>query len=61
MDGFNGTTTTITFAGVSVMRGVKQDDSISPILFNMVLDELITQLDQMKGCKFVNIVYGIQR
>lgn len=38
-------------AGMQVKRGVKQGDPLSPILFNMVLDELIASLKIRHGVK----------
>lgn len=34
---------------IQIKRGVKQGDPLSPVLFNLVLDELLTVLDEQKG------------
>ena len=51
---YSRVTTTIEMGGKSITelaitRGVKQGDPLSPILFNIVLDELFEQLDGQKG------------
>ncbi|KAK9685589.1 Reverse transcriptase (RNA-dependent DNA polymerase), partial [Popillia japonica] len=41
---------TTTTAPLGLTRGAKQGDPLSPILFNMVLDELVTKLDSAERC-----------
>lgn len=46
-----GSTTEVWYGGestgeIAVLRGVKQGDPISPLLFNLVLDELLVKLNQ---------------
>ena len=45
--------TTIVYSGsrteVSLLRGVKQGDPLSPFVFNAIMDPLLEQLEQMKG------------
>ena len=58
---FNGCTTeisvgTVKIPGVSLTRGVKQGDCLSPLLFNLMLDELLDDLPdhigvEIGGCK----------
>ena len=60
MNSYVGATTTIScgpnkIPGVDLLRGVKQGDPLSPILFNLVLDELFALLPDWIGAKIDNV------
>lgn len=49
MDNYADNTTCLQYNGkpsaeISVKRGVKQDDPLSPMLFNFLIDEAITEI-----------------
>lgn len=54
MSGLAGCSTTIsvsnsTTARIRILRGVEQGDPLSPLLFNLVLDEVMCQLDAVSS------------
>jgi hypothetical protein len=53
MHSYKSLNTTIEYSGskteVSLMRGVKQWDPLSPFIFNVIIDPLLEQLEEMKG------------
>ena len=42
---------------VKINRGVKQGDPLSPILFNLTIDELITKLEKFSGVRIGNTYF----
>lgn len=57
---YKDSSTTITYANLSskkieILRGVKQGDALSPLLFNLVTDELFQILGEQYGYKLSNI------
>ena len=56
LNSYTNTTTSIScgphlIPNISVTRGVKQGDPLSPILFNILLDELFDSLPEYLGCQ----------
>jgi len=53
MNSYTSLNTTIEYAGskteVSLKRGVKQGDPLSPFIFSAIMDTLLEQLEEMKG------------
>jgi hypothetical protein len=53
INSYTGLNTTIEYKGskteVALMRGVKEGDTLSPFIFNAIMDPLLEQLEQMKG------------
>lgn len=41
-----------TVCQLDVLRGVKQGDPMSPVLFNILMDELVSKLNKMPGAMF---------
>jgi hypothetical protein len=53
MHSYKDLSTTIDYRGskteVSLIRGVKQGDPLSPFIFSAIMDPLLKQLEQVKG------------